>query len=142
MFWSLDSATWDYMPSFQPVVIDADRRLSAFLKSATDKKPGSNNQTVGEWVMTYMPRGRMGTGISSSSSLEIDQFLTRALGPTYTFDMEIAAIFHRILLSSLQAYLCLLTLLHYYMEKEDNMEMLAHFATQFESSTLCYIPMQ
>jgi hypothetical protein len=94
MITSLSSLKWKHLPPIMPVAVKTDGRLSEYLRLKW-----SPNQTTGEWLMTFHP---------SKDSVSLDNFLALASGPsesTYSFDSNIAATFHSLLLSSLYFYL-------------------------------------
>lgn len=113
MIQSLTDLHWEAVANFEPKLIRADRQLSLFLKESRSK-----NETFGDWVMAYMPS----TDRPMSPSGPLVEFLTRASGQvtgTYNFDQESGIIFHKLLLSSLYAYLTTLKQLSYFMRKAD-----------------------
>jgi hypothetical protein len=114
------ASEWGLLPPFRPQVIKSDSKLSSFLKSTIEENPGKNNETFGDWVMTYKPPNCL--EITPSS---FDHFLTLASGSSgdsYEFNLNIASIFHILLLSSLYAYLCLMKQLKHSLGNADEKE--------------------
>ena len=97
-------SNWVELGNFKSVTIKNDQRLSDFLRMNTEWPISNNNETFGEYEMTFNPSK------SLDNLASLDNFLTQALGPlgstTYVFDSNIATTFHTLLLSSLYYYLC------------------------------------
>ena len=116
MIKNLTGLNWESVANFKSITIKNDRRLSDFLRMNTEWPISNNNETFGEYVMTF----------NHSKSLDnpasLDNFLTQASGPlgstTYVFDLNIAATFHTLLLSSLYYYLCSMMQLKHYSSKK------------------------
>ena len=130
MIKNLTGLNWESVANFESVTIKNDQRLSDFLRMNAAWPISNNNETFGEYVMTFNP----------SKSLEnlasLDNFLTQALGPlrstTYIFNLNIAITFHTLLLSSLYYYLCSMTQLKIYSsDKSQDEQKIQHYVGLF-----------
>ena len=143
MIKNLTGLNWEAVANFKSVTIKNDRRLSAdFLRINTEWPISNNNETFGEYVMTFNPSK------SLDNPASLDNFLTQASGPlrstTYIFNSNIAATFHTLLLLSLYYYLCSMTQLKLRspgMNRKFSV-MLGFFAMQLNYFFLCHTPMQ
>ena len=96
-----------HLPAFQNVTANPDRKLLKFLRTVVED---SRKLTVGGWLMTFHPcKGH------DELASHLRTFLDNASGDSvYRFDNKIASIFLDLLVSSLYAYLCLMKLVHGY----------------------------
>ena len=120
MIKNLTGLNWESVANFDSITIKNDWRLSDFLRMNTAWPISNNNETFGEYVMTFNPSK------SLDNLASLDNFLTQASGPlgstTYIFDLNIAATFHTLLLSSLYYYLCLMMQLKLYSSEKSRDE--------------------
>ena len=139
---NLTGLNWESVANFDSITIKNDWRLSDFLRMNTAWPISNNNETFGEYVMTFNPSK------SLDNPASLDNFLTQASGPlgstTYVFNSNIAATFHTLLLLSLYYYLCSMTQLKLRspgMNRKFSV-MLGFFAMQLNYFFLCHTPMQ
>ena len=117
MIKNLAGLNWESVANFESITIKNDQRLSDFLRMNATWPISNNNETFGEYVMTFNPSK------SLDNLASLDNFLTQTLGPlgsttTYIFNLNIAATFHTLLLSSLYYYLCSMMQLKLYSSKK------------------------
>ena len=78
MIKNLTGLNWEFVANFKSVTIKNDRRLSDFLRMNTEWPISNNNETFGEYVMTFNPSK------SLDNPASLDNFLTQASGPPPT----------------------------------------------------------
>ena len=112
----LTLVNWANVQAFTATVIKSDTRLSDFLNSPTGRAEHSN-ETFGQWVMAYHPTKNLDKSYFNGFLTPISETTLEC-----AFDLNVAAIFHDLLLSSLYAYLCLLKWLKFFIKnlKEDD----------------------